>query len=96
MPILKEIRSMGTVMSASWFIHRFAGGLACAGMLAFGLLLPAPAGAEDVKIGILFDAQLAISTCGRKDYRFQPRRSTYRTQARSWSRVAAVAGLTRC
>src|SRR5258708_5184988 len=55
MPIPKEIRSMGTVMSASWFIHRFAGGLACAGMLAFGLLQPAPAGVEDVKIGILFD-----------------------------------------
>src|SRR6266436_1355668 len=55
MRILKEIRLMGTVMSASYFIRRSAGGLACAGMLAFGLLLPAAAVAEDVKIGILFD-----------------------------------------
>jgi len=46
---------MGMVMSASRFIFRSAGGLACAGMLAFGLLLPAAAVAEDVKIGILFD-----------------------------------------
>src|SRR5882724_10374626 len=46
---------MGTVMPASYFIRGSAGGLACAGMLAFGLLLPATAVAEDVKIGILFD-----------------------------------------
>jgi branched-chain amino acid transport system substrate-binding protein len=42
-------------MSASRFICGFVGGLACAGTLTFGVLLPTPATAEDVKIGILFD-----------------------------------------
>ncbi len=42
-------------MSAVSDFSRFVGRLACAGAFAFGLLLAAPATAEDVKIGILFD-----------------------------------------
>src|SRR6266481_1746483 len=42
-------------MSAGEILRCFAGGLAGAGMLAIGLLSAAPAVAEDVKLGILFD-----------------------------------------
>ena len=42
-------------MSEVALLSRFVGCLACAGTIAAALLLPAPAVAEDVKIGILFD-----------------------------------------
>src|SRR6266446_9317257 len=42
-------------MSARYIFRRFVGCLACISTLALGLVLPTPATAEDVKIGILFD-----------------------------------------
>src|SRR5258705_3869673 len=54
-PYFWEVRLMRMVIFASGIFPRVVGGLACAGAFAFGLLLAAPATAEDVKIGILFD-----------------------------------------
>src|SRR6266478_4215709 len=49
-------------MSARTAIYRFIAGPACAGIFVLGLLLPAPAEAEDVKIGILFGASGPIAS----------------------------------
>jgi len=46
----------GIVMSAVVVFSRVVGCLVCAGTFALGLLLAAPAVAEDVKLGILFGA----------------------------------------
>jgi len=46
----------GIVMSAVVAFSRVVGCLVCAGTFALGLLLAAPAVAEDVKLGILFGA----------------------------------------
>jgi branched-chain amino acid transport system substrate-binding protein len=49
-------RLKGAVVSAARFVRRFSGGLACAGTLALSTLLAVAAVAEDVKIGVPFDA----------------------------------------
>jgi hypothetical protein len=46
----------GIVVSAVVGFSRVVGYLVCAGTFALGLLLAAPAAAEDVKLGILFGA----------------------------------------
>jgi branched-chain amino acid transport system substrate-binding protein len=51
-------------MSAVGDFSRFVGRLACTGAFAFGLLPAAPAAAEDVKIGILFDVTGPLADSG--------------------------------
>jgi branched-chain amino acid transport system substrate-binding protein len=51
-----NVRLKGIVVSAAVVFSRIVGCLVCAGSFALGLLLAAPAVAEDVKLGILFGA----------------------------------------